>query len=253
MAVINWLSPLNFFTTQNDTLRRRQDGTGGWLLETPEFEAWLAGTDRILWCSGLRKSTLIFEKIKLTSFQLEQAKPFLRIIAYYIALLELTISRSAIIDKLQTQLSPPNVGLAFAYCDYKERDSQTLVNLIASLVQQLVQCYNTVPDEVRTAYTKYLSRNIRPGDEEFSKILQSLIAKFSHVYVVVDALDECGQKTRNKFIERLQESPQNLHLLCTSRHLGDIQEAFSEASHLEIRASDAECRAIPRGTDLAGA
>jgi len=33
-----------------------------------QFEAWLAGTDRILWCSGLRKYTLLFDKIKLTRF-----------------------------------------------------------------------------------------------------------------------------------------------------------------------------------------
>ncbi|PVH69802.1 hypothetical protein DL98DRAFT_379827, partial [Cadophora sp. DSE1049] len=107
-AIVDWLSPLNFFAVQNDTLRRRQDGTGEWLFETPEFKAWLAGTDRILWCSGLPGAGK-------------------------------TILASAIVDKLQTQLSPQKVGLAFAYCNYKERDSQTLANLIASLVQQLVQ------------------------------------------------------------------------------------------------------------------
>lgn len=89
-------------------------------------------------------------------------------------------------------------------------------------------------------YTQYNSRNIRPSEEEFSRILQSLISRFSHVYIVIDALDECNQKTRSKFIEKLQELPANLHLLYTSRHLGDIQEAFAEASHLEIRASDAD-------------
>jgi hypothetical protein len=164
----------------------------------------------------------------------------LRIITYQITLPVLTVTRSAIVDKLQTQLSPQNVGLGFAYCNYKERDSQTLANLIGSLVQQLVQCNSTITDEVRALYTQYNSKNIRPSEEEFSRILQSLVAGFSHVYVVVDALDECNPKTRSKFIEKLQELPANLHLLCTSRHLGDIQETFAEASHLEIRASDAD-------------
>lgn len=62
IAIVNWLSPLNFFVAHNDILRRRQIGTGEWLFETPEFEAWVAGTDRILWCSGQRKYTLSFEK-----------------------------------------------------------------------------------------------------------------------------------------------------------------------------------------------
>jgi hypothetical protein len=164
----------------------------------------------------------------------------LRIITYQITLLVLTITRSAIIDKLQTQLSPQNVGLAFVYFNYRERDTQTLANLVASLVQQLVQCYSSIPDEVRALYTQYNSKSTRPSGEEFSRILQLLVARFSHVYVVVDALDECNMETRSKFIEKLQESPANLHLLCTSRYLGDIQEVFTEASRLDIRARDSD-------------
>ncbi|KFZ04968.1 hypothetical protein V501_08817 [Pseudogymnoascus sp. VKM F-4519 (FW-2642)] len=210
IAIVNWLSPLNFFVAQNDILRRRQIGTGEWLFETPEFEAWLAGRDRILWCSGQRP------------------------------LIALTVARSSIINKIQIQQSSRDVGLAFAYCNYKEHDIQTLSNLIGSLVQQLVQCYGAIPDEVRVLYTQYNPRNIRPSEDELSRALLSLISKFSHVYIVVDALDECNPKTRGKFIEKLHQLPTNLRLLCSSRHLGDIQEAFADASHLEIRASDAD-------------
>ena len=164
----------------------------------------------------------------------------MRIIAYQITLLVLNITRSTIIDKLKMQLSPQNVGLAFVYFNYRERDTQTLANLVASLVQQLVQCYSSIPDEVCALYTQYNPRSTRPSGEEFSRILQLLVAKFSDVYVVVDALDECNMETRSKFIEILQESPANLHLLCTSRHLGDIQEAFAAASRLDIRARDSD-------------
>lgn len=38
----------------------------------------------------------------------------------------------------------------------------------------------------------------------------------------------------------LQEAPQNIRFLCTSRHLGDIQELFAEASRLDIRANDGD-------------
>ncbi|OBT97547.1 hypothetical protein VE01_04507 [Pseudogymnoascus verrucosus] len=209
IAIVNWLSPLNFFVAQNDILRRRQIGTGEWLFETLEFEAWLAGRDRILWCSG----------------QPGAGK---------------TVLASSIINKLQIRQSSRDVGLAFTYCNYKEHDIQTLSNLMGSLVQQLVQCYGAIPDEVRVLYTQYNARNIRPSEDELSRALLSLISKFSHVYIVVDALDECNPKTRGKFIEKLQQLPTNLRLLCSSRHLGDIQEAFADASHLEIRASDAD-------------
>jgi hypothetical protein len=135
------------------------------------------------------------------------------------------------------------------YCNYKERDSQTLANLTGSLVQQLVQCQSTISDEVRALYTECNSdwsrltgpsQLIGPSEEKLWRTLYLVIARFSHVYVVVDALDEHKSETRRKFIEQLQHSPANLSLLCMSRYLGDIQEAFAKASHLEIRASDAD-------------
>lgn len=169
-----------------------------------------------------------------------QEKLSLRSITFQVAFITLTVSRSAIINKLQTRQNSRAVGLAFAYCNYKEHDIQTLANLIGGLIQQLVLCYGTITDEIRALYSQYNQRNIRPSEDEFSKVLLSLISKFSHVYIVVDALDECNPKTRSKFIEKLQELPTNIRLLCTSRHLGDIQEAFSDVSHLEIRASDAD-------------
>lgn len=164
----------------------------------------------------------------------------MRSIAFQVALIALTVARSSIVNKLQIQQSSRDVGLAFAYCNYKEHDIQTLANLIGSLVQQLVQCHGSIPDEIRVLYTQYSSRNTRPSEDEFSRALLSLIGKFSHVYLVVDALDECNPKTRSRFIEKLQELPTNLRLLCTSRHLGDIQEAFADAAHLEIQASDSD-------------
>ena len=52
--IVAWLSPLNFFTKQNDVFSRRQEGTGEWLLAADTFKKWLDGTERTLWCPGLR-------------------------------------------------------------------------------------------------------------------------------------------------------------------------------------------------------
>ena len=53
--VIKWLSPLDFSSKQNDSLSRRQEGTGQWLLETVEFRSWLDAAGRVLWCPGIRE------------------------------------------------------------------------------------------------------------------------------------------------------------------------------------------------------
>ncbi len=56
-AIISWLSPLNFASKQIDVSSRRQEGTGEWLLEADEFNSWLSGNKRTLWCPGIRMFT----------------------------------------------------------------------------------------------------------------------------------------------------------------------------------------------------
>ena len=53
--LMKWLSPLEFFSKQNDALSRRQEGTGQWLLESIEFRSWLNTARRVLWCPGIRE------------------------------------------------------------------------------------------------------------------------------------------------------------------------------------------------------
>ena len=57
--VINWLSPLEFSSKQNDALGRRQEGTGQWLLESPEFRSWLHTAGGVIWCPGIREQYLL--------------------------------------------------------------------------------------------------------------------------------------------------------------------------------------------------
>jgi len=52
--IVAWLSPLDFWAKQDDTLSRKQEGTGQWFFEELAFKRWLDGTDRTLWCPGMR-------------------------------------------------------------------------------------------------------------------------------------------------------------------------------------------------------
>lgn len=52
--VIKWLSPLNFFAMQNETLQRRENGTATWILRDPRFVRWTDSTGGILCCPGIR-------------------------------------------------------------------------------------------------------------------------------------------------------------------------------------------------------
>jgi len=52
--IVNWLSPLNFWSKQNDTILQRQEGTGEWMLNHHYFRGWVNGDINVLWCPGAR-------------------------------------------------------------------------------------------------------------------------------------------------------------------------------------------------------
>lgn len=58
--IADWLSPLNFFATQNDVYARQQEGTCQWLLQSPIFKDWSLKGKKTLWCPGIRESQNTF-------------------------------------------------------------------------------------------------------------------------------------------------------------------------------------------------
>ena len=58
-GVIDWLCPLEFFSKHNDALSRRQEGTGQWLLESPELRSWINTAGKVIWCPGIRKQYVL--------------------------------------------------------------------------------------------------------------------------------------------------------------------------------------------------
>lgn len=59
---------------------------------------------------------------------------------------------------------------------------------------------------------------------------------------MIDALDECPDKTRDNFLPVLVNFPQNLHILVTSRPNSFIEGILAEAKCLEISAHKDDVR-----------
>jgi hypothetical protein len=136
------------------------------------------------------------------------------------------------------------IGIACIYCNYKEKVAQTPVNLVASLLRQLVQEHSPLSNDVKDLYGECIKRGTRPALSEISRILQSEITKYSKVFVVLDALDECSEsdRTRELFLTQIRRLVPNISLLVTSRDIANIEREFHEAARLEIRASDEDIR-----------
>lgn len=113
---------------------------------------------------------------------------------------------------------------------------QSPVNLVASLWAQLVQ-NGSLSSEVKDLYRAYTHRRSLPTLSDVSKILQSEICRYSKIFVVVDALDECAESNRSVLLKELRALQPTLNLLVTSRFLDSISNNFEGATRLEISAS----------------
>jgi hypothetical protein len=129
------------------------------------------------------------------------------------------------------------------YCNYKEQIAQTVSNLIASLLRQLVQDRSVISDDIKMFYERHQYRGTSPTLDEYTHVFNSEIGTYSKVFIVVDALDECPDDgTRAHLLEELQSLSGIVNLLVTSRELSSIAQHFEGTNRLNIRATDQDVR-----------
>ncbi|KAL9023013.1 MAG: hypothetical protein Q9196_007429 [Gyalolechia fulgens] len=211
--ILEWFSPLNFFRTQQDTIARREEGTGQWLLDSSEFQRWLSGADPTLCCPGIPGAGK-------------------------------SVLASVVVDSLR---KPPvkhdSIGVAAIYCNFKERDQQSPENLVAGCCVQLIQpSRNPLPEVFNDVYRKHNSGTTRPMWEDIVRIFEDTIKNLDTVYLVVDALDECSANARKILLDYFKSLPANTRLLVTTRHIDEITCHFIESPKVEIRANPVDLR-----------
>jgi len=58
-CILKWVSELDFWVNQDDTLRRRHKDTGNWIINAPVFREWISSCGRTIWCPGIRKHSMV--------------------------------------------------------------------------------------------------------------------------------------------------------------------------------------------------
>ena len=152
--------------------------------------------------------------------------------------------RSIVVEYLERSFEKNNVAIAYIYCSYKEQEDQTAVNLIASLLHQLVQKKAAISDVIASLHRQHTKKKTRPTLTDYTDLLQSEARGFSKVFIVIDALDECSESngTRDSFLTEIRKLQPNVNLLVTSRHISTIEREFEKQARVEIRASDDDAR-----------
>jgi hypothetical protein len=209
--ILNWITPIDYAPQQSDLISRRQEGTGQWLLDSPEFQAWLKPRKQTLFCPGIPGAGK-------------------------------TIITAIVVDNLCANFQDdPNVGIAYVYCSFKRNHEQKLEDLLLSLLKQLAQGQTAIPNPLKQLYDRHKSKNTRPSLDEISRVLHSVTALYSKVFIIVDALDECQviDKCRTRFLSEIFniQAKYNARLFATSRFIPEIMQKFEGSRPLEICAS----------------
>jgi ankyrin repeat domain-containing protein 50 len=151
--------------------------------------------------------------------------------------------RSLVIDYLR-KLTGKWLGVAYFYCDYRDPDQQTAVNVVASLLKQLLMLQNTLPIPVTELFERYDREKMQAQLEELECIFSLACREFRRSYIVIDALDECDTRNRKSILGFLKKLGKwSASVLVTSRpHSQDIGRSLCPCSEIIIEASDTDIR-----------
>ncbi|KNG84604.1 hypothetical protein ANOM_006429 [Aspergillus nomiae NRRL 13137] len=206
--ILDWLSPRNYTAQQSDYLSRSQPGTGQWLIDSNHFRTWLEKPEQTLFCPGIPgagKTTLM----------------------------------SLVIDELYKRYgNDREIGIVFIY--FKFKDEWTMDQLLSTLLKQLVQRQQSIPNDLKDLYDDHYKHGTRPPPEEISRCLHTIASAYKKLFIVIDALDECQSaiESRDSILPTIFNLQAQSHasLLATSRPIPEVSDRFKGMPTLEIRA-----------------
>jgi hypothetical protein len=157
--------------------------------------------------------------------------------------------RSIVVNHLQTTFGNDKIAIACIYCNYKEQTEQTVPNLVASLLKQMVQDHFTTSNTVKLLFKRHKDKRTSPTLDECMEALKSEIGTYSKVFIIVDALDECREDdgTRANLLQALRSLVGKVNLMVTSRDLVSIARDFQETKRIDILANDQDVRRYIEG------
>ncbi|KAH7118875.1 hypothetical protein B0J11DRAFT_582674 [Dendryphion nanum] len=193
-----WLSPPDSSTNYQKALKQRQANTGLWFLDSVQYSRWKTFDASFLWLHGIPGCG----KTILHSTVLE--------------------------DVLQYCHDDPGKAAAYFFFDFQDAQKQDPGLMLRSLICQLSQQFFQVPSSLDTLFSSCQNGLQQPSIHALLDVTQKIIKDFPHVFLTLDALDECTQ--RPELLGMLETIAKwqlpNLHLLATSRRERDIETSL---------------------------
>lgn len=149
-------------------------------------------------------------------------------------------SRAIAVDHLQKLSKGKDVAVACVFCNYKERSTQSLEELVASILKQIIQNRSLASANIKAFCEEFRDKQRRPRLTDLIDALRSEIQMYTKVFFVLDALDECLEDYQGRLIDNLESISSTVYLMVTSRPLDLIKQRFQGACHLDISAMDGD-------------
>ncbi|KAF1993467.1 hypothetical protein P154DRAFT_582763 [Amniculicola lignicola CBS 123094] len=194
--IIDWLSPCNF--VQKQEVITDTPGTGSWFFASDEFESWLSGSTRWLWCHGIPGAGKTF------------------------------IASKAVCE-LQKMHESEDTSVLIAFCSFDSPESQSIDHLVTALLKQIVQTRMVLPEGLEDMYSKHRACNTRPKIANVCLILGEAISRSTKVFIILDALGELPDDARRlNLLNILHGLKGNAKVLTASRKIESIAGRFSQ-------------------------
>jgi len=150
-------------------------------------------------------------------------------------------SSSVVIDDLITRHGEANV--AYIYCDYRDQTSQTVANILSSVLRQFLTTASYVPESIITTLESIKKKDQRAEIGDISKMLKVLLPRLDRSFLCLDALDELEPRTRFTLLKALRTEFGSARILLTGRpHIEpEVNRALQtqpDAMHIEANEGD---------------
>lgn len=201
--IINWLKLGDPSTNHNAARTKHEPSTGNWFLQSDAYIRWMQRKIGSLWLHGIPGAG----KTVLCSTIIEHMKALCQ--------------------------NDPTLHCAYFYFDFNDREKQTVVGMLRSIIVQLCSLGTEIPPEIDRLYAQCKEGREEPGKEILIEILLSLLKSLGYVFLIMDALDECSERGMLvPVIARIRQ--QDVSLLLTSRKERDLSEGFQNVIEAAI-------------------
>jgi len=146
---------------------------------------------------------------------------------------------STVIDYIQKQNDKePSTVVVYWYFTFTDTEKQDVSNAVCSIIADICSNRRDTPEELQNEFRRNNFGQQKPPLRDLIAMLRTVMDRFQHVYLIIDALDECpkADNQRETLLDLLRETHswqlKYLHILATSRREVDIQESLSLFSAL---------------------